>query len=89
MRRAEIVRETNETRIRLALDLDGQGGGERQTGVPFLDHMLDHVARDGLLELAVHAQGDTEIDDHHTVEDVGIVLAMPSSRWMRRWRWSP
>ncbi|MBA3530807.1 MAG: imidazoleglycerol-phosphate dehydratase HisB [Ardenticatenales bacterium] len=73
-RRAVINRSTNETRIQLSLFLDGSGGGTRQTGVPFLDHMLDHVARHGLLDLEIKAAGDYEIDDHHTVEDVGIVL---------------
>ncbi len=74
MRRAEITRNTNETRIHLTLDLDGTGAGSRQTGVAFFDHMLDHVAKHGLFDLEVAAQGDYEIDDHHTVEDVGIAL---------------
>ena len=74
MRRIEITRNTKETQIQLALDLDGNGDGTRDTGVPFFDHMLDHVAKHGLFDLDVTAKGDYEIDDHHTVEDVGIVL---------------
>jgi imidazoleglycerol-phosphate dehydratase len=74
MRRAEIVRNTNETGIRLAFDLDGTGEGKRETGVAFFDHMLDHVAKHGLFDLEIAATGDYEIDDHHTVEDVGIAL---------------
>jgi imidazoleglycerol-phosphate dehydratase len=72
-RTATIHRRTNETEIRLTLDLDG-GGYESETGVGFLDHMLDHVARHGGLALRVTAKGDTHVDDHHTVEDVGIAL---------------
>lgn len=74
MRRAEVVRNTNETQIRLTLDLDGTGEGKRATGVAFFDHMLDHVAKHGLFDLDVAAEGDYAIDDHHTVEDVGIAL---------------
>jgi imidazoleglycerol-phosphate dehydratase len=74
MRQSSISRDTNETRIKLSLALDGRGEGTRQTGVAFFDHMLDHVARHGLFDLDVAAKGDYEIDDHHTVEDVGIVL---------------
>ena len=74
MRTAQIERKTAETDIQLAINLDGTGKCESNTGVPFLDHMLDHVARHGLFDLTVHATGDTEIDDHHTVEDIGIVL---------------
>jgi imidazoleglycerol-phosphate dehydratase len=72
-RSATIERNTNETQIDLALDLDTQGY-TNATGVGFLDHMLDHVARHGRVALQVKATGDTHIDDHHTVEDVGIVL---------------
>jgi imidazoleglycerol-phosphate dehydratase len=71
---ASLTRKTNETDITLTLDLDGDGGSVIATGVGFLDHMLTHVARHGLLHLTVHATGDLHIDDHHTVEDVGIVL---------------
>jgi imidazoleglycerol-phosphate dehydratase len=74
MRRAERERRTAETEIEVALDLDGQGTSEIATGVGFLDHMLDQVARHGMLDLRVRAKGDTWIDDHHTVEDVGIVI---------------
>ena len=73
-RSAEISRDTRETRIRVSLDLDGTGRAELDTGVPFLDHMLDQVARHGLLDLTVAARGDVAVDAHHTVEDVGIVL---------------
>ncbi len=74
MRQTEITRKTRETQIVLSLNLDGGGGGKRDTGVAFFDHMLDHVAKHGLLDLEVNAKGDYQIDDHHTVEDVGIVL---------------
>ena len=73
-RRSEIERSTGETDVRLALGLDGTGAGERATGVGFLDHMLDLVARHGRLDLDVAARGDLETGAHHTVEDVGIVL---------------
>src|SRR5947208_11291018 len=71
---AEIRRSTAETDIHLRLDLDGDGGSEIATGVGFFDHMLTHIARHGLLSLTVKASGDLAVDDHHTVEDVGIVL---------------
>ncbi|MEW6269485.1 MAG: imidazoleglycerol-phosphate dehydratase HisB [Thermodesulfobacteriota bacterium] len=73
-RRAEIERTTKETSVRVTLDLDGTGRGEITTGVPFLDHMLDLFARHGAFDLAVQATGDLEIDQHHTVEDVGLTL---------------
>jgi imidazoleglycerol-phosphate dehydratase len=73
-RRADITRETGETRVELGLDLDGAGGGSRTTGVGFLDHMLDLLARHGRLDLDVSARGDLETGAHHTAEDVGIVL---------------
>jgi len=73
-RTAELSRDTLETRIRAQLDLDGTGEHSLKLGVPFLEHMLAQVARHGLVDLALEAGGDTEIDDHHTVEDVGIVL---------------
>lgn len=71
---AELRRATNETDIQVRLRLDGTGAHRIQTGVPFLDHMLTHVALHALLDLDLTCQGDTEIDDHHSVEDVGIVL---------------
>jgi len=73
-RQAEVVRNTLETQIRVRVDLDGSGCGVFQTGVPFLDHMLDQVARHGLIDLDIAATGDRHIDDHHTVEDIGISL---------------
>ena len=73
-RSARIERNTKETRITVALDLDGSGLGTFSTGLPFLDHMLDQVARHGLVDLEVKAVGDLEIDAHHTVEDIGITL---------------
>lgn len=74
MRTADITRNTNETRVRVAINLDGTGRQTIETGVPFLDHMLDQIARHGLIDLDIHCDGDTHIDDHHTVEDVGITL---------------
>ncbi|HXC41489.1 MAG TPA: imidazoleglycerol-phosphate dehydratase, partial [Burkholderiales bacterium] len=74
MRKAEVTRNTNETRITVSIDLDGAGRAELATGVPFLDHMLDQVARHGLVDLAIKADGDLHIDGHHTVEDIGITL---------------
>jgi len=73
-RQAEVRRETLETRIAIRVDLDGTGVARLGTGVPFLDHMLDQIARHGLIDLDVHAEGDLHIDAHHTVEDVGITL---------------
>lgn len=74
MRQAEITRNTLETQITVRLDLDGSGAGRFATGVPFLDHMLDQVARHGLIDLDVEAKGDLHIDAHHTVEDIGIAI---------------
>jgi imidazoleglycerol-phosphate dehydratase len=74
MRSAEVSRDTAETRIRVRIDLDGTGRQQLATGVPFLDHMLDQIARHGLIDLDVHADGDLHIDGHHTVEDIGITL---------------
>jgi imidazoleglycerol-phosphate dehydratase len=75
-RSAEITRNTSETQIRVALNLDGTGRQKLNTGVPFLDHMLDQIARHGMVDLEVEAVGDLHIDDHHTVEDTGITLGM-------------
>jgi len=74
MRKAQVTRNTNETQIAVSVNLDGSGRAKLATGVPFLDHMLDQVARHGLLDLEVKATGDLHIDAHHTVEDVGITL---------------
>jgi len=73
-RQATTKRDTRETRISVSLDLDGSGKGSFQTGLPFLEHMLDQVARHGLFDIEVQASGDLDIDAHHTVEDIGIVL---------------
>ncbi len=73
-RSAEIDRKTRETQVSIALKIDGSGRGEIATGVPFLDHMLDSFARHGFFDLKVQAHGDLHIDEHHTVEDVGIVM---------------
>lgn len=73
-RTAEIIRHTKETQIRLAINLDGTGQLNVVTGVPFLDHMLDQIARHGLIDLQIEANGDLQIDGHHTVEDIGIAL---------------
>lgn len=74
MRTAEIERNTRETRIRVRVNLDGRGEARLATGVAFLEHMLEQVARHALLDLEVEAQGDLHIDAHHTVEDIGITL---------------
>ncbi|MDJ0958273.1 MAG: imidazoleglycerol-phosphate dehydratase HisB [Arenicellales bacterium] len=73
-RAAEIERNTNETQIRVKLDIDGKGSSSLSIGLPFLEHMLDQVARHGMIDLDISAQGDLEIDAHHTVEDVGIAF---------------
>lgn len=91
MRTATIERTTKETAISLTLALDGHGEHAITTGVPFLDHMLSHVAVHGLLDLTIQARGDIQVDDHHTVEDVGIVLgqaiekALGERRGIRRY----
>jgi len=73
-RAAEITRNTNETQIRVVINIDGTGKQKLNTGVPFLDHMLDQIARHGMIDLDIEANGDLHIDAHHTVEDVGITL---------------
>jgi imidazoleglycerol-phosphate dehydratase len=74
MRTAEVTRNTKETRIRVKVDLDGKGAAKFSTGLPFLEHMLDQVARHGMIDLEIEAKGDLHIDAHHTVEDIGITL---------------
>ena len=74
MRQSEVTRNTFETRITAKINLDGDGNGRLATGVPFFDHMLDQIVRHGLIDIDVHADGDVHIDDHHTVEDVGITF---------------
>ena len=73
-REATIERNTKETEIRLRLNLDGSGKGEIDTGIGFFDHMLDGFSRHGLFDLLLNVKGDLEVDDHHTIEDTGIVL---------------
>lgn len=73
-RTASTERNTLETQIKLSIDLDGTGDSKLETGVPFLEHMLDQVARHGLIDLEINANGDLQIDGHHTVEDIGITL---------------
>src|SRR5687768_2818183 len=93
-RTAEISRTTKETKVRVALDLDGGGKSACRTGVGFFDHMLDLLARHSLIDLKVHAEGDLEVDAHHTVEDVGIVLgqaiekALGEKRGIHRYGWA-
>jgi imidazoleglycerol-phosphate dehydratase len=75
-RTADIRRDTKETKIRVVLDLDGKGESTLATGIGFFDHMLEQIARHGLIDLTVEAEGDLHIDGHHTVEDVGITLGL-------------
>jgi imidazoleglycerol-phosphate dehydratase len=79
-RAAQLKRDTLETQISVELDLDGTGKAQFDTGVPFLDHMLDQIARHGLVDLSVRAKGDLHIDAHHTVEDIGITLGQAFDR---------
>ena len=80
MRTATTERNTAETKITVSVNLDGQGRAALATGVPFLDHMLDQVARHGMLDLEIKAKGDLHIDAHHTVEDVGITLGQATKQ---------
>jgi imidazoleglycerol-phosphate dehydratase len=80
MRTAEVRRDTAETRIRVRVDLDGTGRQDLATGIPFLDHMLDQIARHGLVDLEIEANGDLHVDAHHTVEDIGITLGQAVAR---------
>lgn len=79
-RQAEVERQTQETRARVSLELDGKGSSQVATGIAFFDHMLNLLAKHGLLDLTVEASGDVEVDYHHTVEDVGIVLGRALSQ---------
>src|SRR5665647_1995481 len=80
MRSAKVTRNTLETQISVELNLDGTGSASFETGLPFLDHMLDQIARHGLLDISVIAHGDLHIDAHHTVEDLGITLGQAFNR---------
>jgi imidazoleglycerol-phosphate dehydratase len=80
MRTAEVTRNTRETQIRVRLNLDGSGSARLSTGLPFLEHMLDQVARHGMLDLEIDAKGDLHIDAHHSVEDIGITLGQAFAR---------
>lgn len=79
-RSASVERNTKETQIEISLNLDGTGKLDSQTALPFLDHMLDQIARHGLVDIMIRAEGDLEIDAHHTVEDIGITLGQAFSR---------
>ncbi len=79
---ARINRETKETRIDIELNLDGQGEAELDINIPFLEHMLDQVARHGMLDIRIHARGDLQVDAHHTVEDIGITLGQAMAKAM-------
>ncbi|MFI5378701.1 MAG: imidazoleglycerol-phosphate dehydratase HisB [Tepidisphaerales bacterium] len=91
---AEISRETRETKIRLHINLDGQGRASVETGVGFFNHMLDLLSRHSLIDIDVHAEGDLDVDSHHTVEDVGIVLgqalekAIGDKKGINRYGWA-
>ena len=91
---AEVDRSTSETSIRLQLGLDGTGQRQIATPIPFVDHMLDSFARHGFFDLVINASGDTHIDDHHTIEDIGIVLgtalkeALGDKAGIRRFGWA-
>jgi imidazoleglycerol-phosphate dehydratase len=93
-RNADILRQTQETRVKIAIDLDGVGKTVAATGVGFFDHMLDLLGRHSLIDLDVQAQGDLQVDAHHTVEDVGIVLgqalekALGEKRGINRYGWA-
>ena len=93
-RTAQISRQTKETKVRVALDLDGSGKASAHTGVGFFDHMLDLLGRHSLIDLDVQAEGDLQVDSHHTVEDVGIVIgqaleqALGDKRGIQRYGWA-
>jgi len=79
-RTAEIQRDTHETQISVAVDIDGGGASSIEIGVPFLEHMIDQIARHGVIDITITARGDLDIDAHHTVEDVGIVFGQAISK---------
>lgn len=79
-RQSSVKRDTNETRIEVDINLDGTGQGNFDTGVPFLEHMMDQIARHGMIDITVKAEGDLDIDAHHTVEDIGITLGMAMTK---------
>jgi len=79
-RTASVERNTNETQITVKLNLDGSGEASLVTGIPFFEHMMDQIARHGMIDLNINAKGDLEIDAHHTVEDVGITLGQAFSQ---------
>ena len=83
-RQASVERNTKETQITVSVNLDGSGKLEAETGLPFLDHMLDQIARHGLVDLSIKATGDLEIDAHHTVEDIGITLGQAFDKALDR-----
>src|SRR5687767_15374367 len=93
-RKAEINRQTGETKVQVALNLDGAGKAAVETGVGFFNHMLDLLSRHSLIDLSVHAEGDLDVDSHHTVEDVGIVIgqclekALGDKRGIHRYGWA-
>ncbi|AFZ83376.1 imidazoleglycerol-phosphate dehydratase [Candidatus Kinetoplastibacterium blastocrithidii TCC012E] len=76
MRIAQVTRNTNETHVKLSINIDGSGEKHIDTGIPFLDHMIDQVSRHGLIDIRIESNGDLHIDDHHSVEDIGITLGM-------------
>ena len=90
-RKASVKRDTLETKIAVTIDIDGSGSAEFSTGVPFLEHMMDQISRHGLIDLSVTCDGDTHIDDHHSVEDIGITIgkaiaqAVGDKRGIRRY----
>ena len=80
MRTADVTRNTKETQIRVAINLDGKGESKLDSGIPFLDHMIDQIARHGMIDIELKATGDLHIDAHHTVEDIGIALGQAVTR---------
>jgi len=79
-RQASVKRDTNETRIEVDINLDGTGEGNFKTGIPFLEHMIDQIARHGMIDITIMAEGDLDIDAHHTAEDIGITLGMAMTK---------